>query len=494
MTRSDRSTAASAAGTQPEEADRLRELLRNRAYQKALVFSAIMGVPVSLAAFWFLAGLHEAEHQVWEEIPDDLGWSTPPSWWPLPLLALAGLVVGLVVRHLPGGGGHVPAGGLHTAGMSPVALPGVIVAAAASLPLGATLGPEAPLIALGGGLALLFRDLARAPATPQSSALLGAAGAAAALAAIFGNPLVAAVILIEVAGVGGPQLFAVMLPALLASGVGALVFTGFGHWTGLSTDSLTLHLGVPLPRLDAGDVCWAVLMAVAIAVAIHFVLAGGRLAAIFVAGGVIPRTVLCGLAAGACATLYALLVDRSPADVASSGEALLGQLASDPHSWPVSALIAVLLCKGAAYALCLGSLRGGPVFPSLFLGGAAGVLLAPLPGLGVVPGMAAGMAAAVAASLRLPVSGVVLVVLLLGSSAMIPVIILAAVVGFITVELLPPGRPLPAIGKPAGPPQTHPAATWDEGREGGHGDAEPATEKTAPTDTAPGGPEPQGTR
>ena len=52
---------------------------------------------------------------------------------------------------------------------------------------------------------------------------------------IFGNPLVAAVLLMEVAGVGGPQLFAVMLPALLSSGVGAIVFTGFGRWTGLKT-------------------------------------------------------------------------------------------------------------------------------------------------------------------------------------------------------------------------------------------------------------------
>jgi H+/Cl- antiporter ClcA len=86
------------------------------------------------------------------------------------------------------------------------------MAALASLPLGAALGPEAPLIALGGGLALAFRDLVRAPATEASTTLLGAAGAASAVSAIFGSPLVAAVLLMEVAGVGGPLLFAVMLP------------------------------------------------------------------------------------------------------------------------------------------------------------------------------------------------------------------------------------------------------------------------------------------
>lgn len=172
----------------------------------------------------------------------------------MPLFLVAGLVVGLVAADLPGRGGHIPAAGLHTGGASSTALPGVILAAVASLPFGAVLGPEAPLIVLGGGLALLFRNLARAPATVQSNALLGAAGAAAAIAAIFGSPLVAAVLLIEVAGVGGPRLFAVMLPALLSSGVGALVFTGFGRWTGLETGSLRLRLP-QAPRVWTSETC-----------------------------------------------------------------------------------------------------------------------------------------------------------------------------------------------------------------------------------------------
>ncbi|MEV7993809.1 chloride channel protein [Streptomyces sp. NPDC086077] len=423
-------------------------MLRTPAYQKALLLSALLGVPVSLAAFWFLAALHELEHLMWAELPARLGWGIPPWWWPLPLLAVAGLAVGLVVKRLPGAGGHIPAAGLNAKGTTPAALPGVILAAVVSLPLGATLGPEAPLIALGGGLALLLAELMRSQKTPQGSALLGAAGAAAALAAIFGNPLAAAVILIEMAGVGGPQLFAVMLPALLSSGIGALVFTGFGRWTGLSTGNLSLTLGVPIPRLDAGDVLWTVVMAVGIAVALHTVRAAGRRAAGFVSARPITGTVICALAAGACAAVYTLAVGRSPADVASSGQALLGRMAEDPHSWGVGALVAVLLCKGVAYGLCLGGLRGGPIFPALLLGAAAGVLLAPLPGLGVAPGMAAGMAAAAAAMLRLPVSSVVLVVLVLRSEEVIPVVIIASVVAFVTVQLLPAGRPVPpAVGR-----------------------------------------------
>ncbi|CAM5520002.1 hypothetical protein SAVIM338S_03923 [Streptomyces avidinii] len=434
---------AGGTGTQPQEADVLRHLLRSPGYLKALAFCALIGIPVSLAAFWFLVLLHELEHWLWASLPHALSLDSPPWWWPFPLLLVAGAVVGLVAARLPGAGGHVPASGLHTSGPSTAALPGVVLAALASLPFGAVLGPEGPLIALGGGLALVFRNLAQVPATPRSATLLGAAGAAAAISAIFGNPLIAAVLLIEVAGVGGPQLFAVMLPALLSSGIGALVFTGLGRWTGLATGDLSLKLAAPLPRLDVPDVLWALAIAVALAAVLHPLLAGARRIASYVTARPLVRTVLCALGAAACAAVYALVTSRSPAEVASSGQSTLAVLAADPHAWGIGALLAVLLFKGAAYALCLGGLRGGPVFPALFLGAAAGVLLSPLPGLGVVPAMAAGMAAASAITLRLPVSSVVLVVLLLGSSAMMPVVILAAVVAFVLTELLPIGTAVP---------------------------------------------------
>ncbi|MGW6686872.1 chloride channel protein [Streptomyces sp. NPDC054961] len=421
---------------QPQEADRLRDILCSPGYLRVLAYSALIGIPVSLVAFWFLVGLHEVQHVLWEDLPHHLGWDTTPWWWPLPLLLIAGILVGLIATRMTGGGGHIPAGGLHAGATHPAALPGVVLAAAASLPLGAVLGPEAPLIALGGGLALLFRKLTQIPGTPQTTALLGAAGAAAAIAAIFGNPLIAAVLLIEVSGIGGPQLFAVMLPALLSSGIGDLIFTGIGHWTGLETGSLSLTLPTPLPHLDPADVLWTVLIALVLALLLHPVMAAGRRVAAFVSARVLPRTVLCALGAAACAALYALTTGHTPADVALSGQVTLGELAANPYAWGTGALIAILVLKSIAYALCLGSLRGGAIFPALFLGAAAGVLLAPLPGLGAVPAMAAGMAASTASIMRLPVSSVLLVVLLLGSSAMIPIAILAAVLAFITTELL----------------------------------------------------------
>ena len=417
-------------------------MLRRPGYLKGLVFCAIIGIPVSLIAFWFLAGIHALEHVIWVTWPHDLGHHDPPWWWSLPMAVVPAVGVMLTVRYFPGRGGHVPAGGLHAGGAEASWIPGVVLAAAACLPWGVVLGPEAPLIALGGGLALLFRHLTRAPATKASSMLLAAAGSAAAISAIFGNPLVGGILLMEAAGIGGPQLFAVMLPALLASGVGSIVFTGFGRWTGLQTGSLTLDLPKP-PRLDTGDVVWSVLMAAAIGVAVHYVLTLGRHTAVLVARRPMPLIAVCAVAVGVFIALYAVATGRSPADAALSGQNALAQMAKDPHAWSVGALVAVLAFKGLAYVVSLGSLRGGPIFPSLFLGGAAGVLLAPLPGFGVVPAMAAGMAASSCAALRLPVSSVVLVALLVGHTEVLPVIILAAVVSLVVTELLPSGPEVP---------------------------------------------------
>src|SRR5579875_2928143 len=62
----------------------------------------------------------------------------------------------------------------------------------------------------------------------------------------------------------------------------------------------------------------------------------------------------------------------------------------------------MLACKGLAYALSMSSLRGGPVFPSMFLGAAGGIAMSHLPGLPLVPAVAMGIGAMSAVMLRLP--------------------------------------------------------------------------------------------
>jgi H+/Cl- antiporter ClcA len=88
--------------------------------------------------------------------------------------------------------------------------------------LGLVLGPEAPLTALGTGLMLLAVQRSRRDVPDQAGMVLAAAGSFAALATVFGCPVVGAVIIVEAAGLGGPTLPLVLLSGLLAAGIGSL--------------------------------------------------------------------------------------------------------------------------------------------------------------------------------------------------------------------------------------------------------------------------------
>ena len=251
-------------------------LMRSRQYRGLLVAAALIGVLVSVASWCFLELTHDLQQWVYVDLPEGLGFDSAPWWWPLPVLALAGLVIAFAVVRLPGRGGHEPSEGLKTGGAptTPVELPGVILAALATIGLGLVLGPEAPLIALGMGLALFVLGLSRRPVPNQARLVLAAAASFAALATIFGSPVIGAVIIIEAAGLGGPTLPLVLLPGLLAAGIGSLVFVGMGSLTGLSSNAYALPpLALPpYPTPQFTDFLWTIALALAAAVVVFAVM------------------------------------------------------------------------------------------------------------------------------------------------------------------------------------------------------------------------------
>jgi chloride channel protein, CIC family len=143
----------------------------------------------------------------------------------VPWLLLCGLLTGLTIRYLRGNGGRSPAFGFTTGGgpPSPAELPGVILAALTTLSLGAVLGPEAPLIAIGGGLAALTVHLVKKDASPMAMTIMASAGSFAAISTLLRSPVLGAFLIMEVAGIGGLTLSLVALPGLLASGMGTRV-------------------------------------------------------------------------------------------------------------------------------------------------------------------------------------------------------------------------------------------------------------------------------
>lgn len=211
-------------------------VIRSKAYITALVLAAVLGIPISAVAYGFLALTTTIQRILFADLPYQLFGSPAPAWWPVPWLLLCGLLTGLTIRYLPGNGGHSPAFGFEPGGPpAKTELPAVILAPLATLSLGAVLGPEAPLIAIGGGLAALTVRLVKKDAPPIAITIMASAGSFAAISTLLGSPVLAAFLIMEVAGVGGMTLSLVALPGLLASGIGALVFVGLGAWSGLGT-------------------------------------------------------------------------------------------------------------------------------------------------------------------------------------------------------------------------------------------------------------------
>ncbi len=214
------------------------QILRSRGYVMLLVLAALAGIPIAAAAWGFLALIHVISNAAYETLPHTLGYATVPTWWPLPVLFFAGIIIAIAIKYLPGNGGHSPADGFNAGATEPIWLPGVIIAALAGISLGVVLGPEAPLIALGSGLAIFFMRRLKPDTDPTSQSVFAAAGSFAALGTIFGSPIVAAFFMMEAVGFGGTMMSTVLLPGLVASGVGSLIFVGLGHWSGLGTFSL----------------------------------------------------------------------------------------------------------------------------------------------------------------------------------------------------------------------------------------------------------------
>ena len=117
-----------------------------------------------------------------------------------------------------------------------------------------------------------------------------------------------------------------------------------------------------------------------------------------------------------------------------SGQEQLPGLVDNPGAWSLGALFMVMLCKGFAWSACLGSFRGGPTFPAIFLGAAGGVAASHLPGFSLSrQAVAVGMGVMVVAFLKLPLSAVVIATVLTISAGLAvgPLIIVGVVVSYL---------------------------------------------------------------
>jgi H+/Cl- antiporter ClcA len=428
-------------------------MLRSRSYLQLLAVAALLGVPISAVAYGFLALVSYLQKEIFTHLPHGLGFAAEPTWWPLPVLAVGGILAAAAIQYLPGRGGPSPADGFKLHGPpSATQLPGVILAALATLVFGAVLGPEMPLIMLGSGLAVLAVRLTRREVPKQAASVVAGAGSFAAISTLFGSPILGAFLLMEASGVGGPALGLVLVPGLLASGIGSLIFIGLDSLTGLGTFSLAIPSLPHFARPDVAEFGWAVVIGLAAALTGRGIRWLGRFLKPYADRSTLLVVPLAGVAVGVLALVFAEWTGKSTSEVLFSGQSQLGPLVDHAASYTVGAIVLLLICKCLAYAISLGSFRGGPTFPALFAGAAGGIAMSHLPGLPLVPAVAMGIGAMSVVMLGLPLTSVLLASLLLLSDAVavMPLVIVAVVVAYVAHARLAPAPSTQADDPSAG--------------------------------------------
>ena len=396
--------------------------LRTRAYLGLLLIVAGIAVVIALATLAFLGayvGLHDL---LWEDLPDAIGVDDPTSsWFALCVTTLGGLAVGVLLRVLPGHGGPGPAEG-HGIGMEQVPVShaaGMVIVSLVSLTVGASLGPEAALLAVALALgSVLATRLKRA----ELERVFGMSGVGSLLSGLFGSPLAPTTLVLEIAPVTGHNLYVFLVPVLVASAIGLLMFDAVLNGPLLEL-ALPSYTGVEIAHVLEALAVAAV--AAGIGLLLIALLRGVRLALAPIADRIVLKATLGGVGIG----VIALVAGE---ETLFSGEHELEVLLADPESYSARALLLILGGKLLALALSLETgFRGGRIFPVLFIGATVGFITSDVfERVPLAVAVACGMAGAAVAIMRLPVF-IALTVAFFASPTTIPLIVLACVVGYV---------------------------------------------------------------
>ena len=109
---------------------------------------------------------------------------------------------------------------------------------------------------------MLAVQLVKKDAPQAAVAVIAGAGSFAAIATLLGSPITGAFLLMESAGLAGTMMGVVLVPGLLAAGVGALIFVGLDSWTGLGSFSMAIPDLPPSTSPTLSEFLWAIVIGI----------------------------------------------------------------------------------------------------------------------------------------------------------------------------------------------------------------------------------------
>ena len=318
----------------------------------------VVGAVCGLTFIW-LTGLSQS----WYGEPGQ-GWFEGRAWW-IAAAAAAGLVVGIMRRVL-----RVPAEtpglveDLESEHVDVRLAPSLVAVSAVSLLGGASLGPEAALGQMGGGFAGWLSQ--RRGLNDEDTKSMTLSGMAGAFGGLFSSPLVTMMLVLEVSRPTRSRFQPAFYGSLVASSISlGLYFTIVG----------SVFLGIyEIPTY--GFETWHLLAGVgfgviaAVLIALTFVVAAAmrRLFAPKWGSAELLKPALGGL-------LFGIVGFALPLTNFTGSEQLVTVL-DNATTLGVGLLIAIVLGKMLAFATSVASgFLGGPIFPILFIGGVAGLII-----------------------------------------------------------------------------------------------------------------------
>jgi len=355
--------------------------------------------------------------------------------WPLILLTVAGVFIGLVIKFFgqPGGLGVAQTEYAQTGGLSYRKLPNILLQGFIALWSGAAIGPEGTLVFLTGGLGTFVSE--RLKLQKDDVQVLVYSAIAGAFGGFFGSPIVGAVGAVEYMFIKELNLYRHLIPGLIAGAVGYGVYFAILH-----TSFLGVYSFPNFAALRVVDLVWALLVGIIAAlIGTLFKIVFGLVHRVFVRFNKRPivRSIIGGLIIGLIGSFLPLTL--------YSGQNQLLQIVHNPAAYGIGILLLMMLVKMLLTSTSFATgFDGGPIFPLLFIGGTLGQVLSEiLPFIPQGVGVLAGMAGAACAFFPIPLTLALLLGLFGGQTDLIPVIVIGAVIGFIVSKALTPLLPKP---------------------------------------------------
>ena len=298
-------------------------------------------------------------------------------WWWVAVTAAAGVVVGLLRRltRLPE---EVPGvfAELHAEHVDLALVPGTVAASVVSLIGGSSVGPEKVLSTVGGGAgSWISRRRGVGTEDSQVNTLAGVSGT---FAGVFSSPVVVVLLIMEVAHPGGQRFSKALAASIVAGSV------SFGIYFAIAGTVLLGAYQVPPYAFED----WQLLAAIPLglfAALVTTLLTGFLVLASWLFGRLkvpaIAKSALGGVVFGVVGVAL-------PLTMFSGDDQLHSVLDDAGTTLGLGLLVAILIAKMLTYAVSQGSgFVGGPLFPALFLGGTAGVIVHQ-----AIPGVPLGLA------------------------------------------------------------------------------------------------------